>query len=82
MADRYPTYFGPIVEVDPDAPPAFSAAALVRIQAERIAADLAIVKAAPAFPERLRFACIPPAAGAAPRAAVVDGSDAVPESQR
>ncbi len=40
MADRHPSFFGPVLPQDPEAPEAFSAAELQRIRGRRIEADM------------------------------------------
>ncbi|HEY2517398.1 MAG TPA: hypothetical protein VGI39_41280 [Polyangiaceae bacterium] len=61
MADRYPSFFGPILPQRPDAPEAFTPEELVQIRARRIEADV-VRAAAPAWPERRRFETMVPAA--------------------
>ncbi len=61
MADRHPSFFGPVVPVAGDAPEAFSAAELVRIRAAHCEADL-IRAGASGWPETRRFETIRPAA--------------------
>lgn len=61
MADRNPSFFGPVLPQAEDAPEAFSASEIVKIRARRIEADL--VKAhGSAFPATRRFETILPGA--------------------
>ena len=60
MADRYASFFGPILPQAEDAPPAFTDDQLVFIQARRIEADIERAQPA-AWTRQRRFATILPA---------------------
>jgi hypothetical protein len=59
MADRHPSFFGPVLPQTGEAEPAFSFAELQRIQANRLEADL-VTAAEPAWPAARRFTTVYP----------------------
>jgi hypothetical protein len=61
VADRNPSFFGPVLPQRPDAPEAFTAQELTAIRARRMEADL-LRAGSSAWPERRRFETMLPAA--------------------
>jgi len=62
VADRNPSFFGPILAIADDSPPAFGPAELARILVRRMEIDL-IRRNESAFPETRRFATMRPVSG-------------------
>jgi hypothetical protein len=60
MADRNPSFFGPVLPQEPGAPPAFSDGELVMIRARRLEVEILRAQAC-AWPGRHRFETMYPA---------------------